>query len=91
MGCGAGCGVGSGVATGCGVGCGGIGFATGCSIVLGVGCDCINSTNTGGASGGVILCSIKPSMNKKASITCSNTVAEIEAPERNEIMMEIKP
>jgi hypothetical protein len=51
----------------------------------------MNSTNTGGASGGVMVCSIKPSMNRLASITWSNTVAEIEAPERNEIMMEIKP
>jgi hypothetical protein len=51
----------------------------------------MNSTNTGGVSGGVILCSIKPSMNSKASITCSNTVAVIAAPERNEIMIKIKP
>jgi hypothetical protein len=60
-------------------------------MVLGVGCDCMNSTNTGGASGGVMVCSIRPSMNRLASITWSNTVAVIEAPERNEIMMGIKP
>jgi hypothetical protein len=83
--------VGSGVATGCGRGGGGIGFASCGSLVFGVGWVCMNSTNTGGASGGVMLCSIKPSMNRKASITCSNTVAVIEAPERNEIMMKIKP